>query len=688
MAHNDHSDTVSEPPLSPFSSRSLLSDGTQTSDEPADLGAFTSVFRVMNQMQALQEPVFLNARPESRGVISLSENESDSSRWSHQIIDSYLEHDHYGAGGAGAHESPRFRSQVTNTIASDDEAEDDEDDNKQRDSDSSDTEGTFENRLDGDDDGVVIGDDVSPPTLGAFDSTLGFLAAESARLAAALDGRGHHSVVWRNADEPKRRRRRKRKGPSKTASVFDHDEAPSVTVVPTPEASSSSSAESSSPYKIGVSPPDSESALARPRDITSRRRPSPQRSRSKPLQSQLQPQPQPVPSSSSPSHQNLQLSSSLPNLPRPLPSTVDSHLVRLRMLAQKLRHHFPQNTTSLRQILLEDLPENSWLDPRGPGVQHGDPLIHVFIDHSNILVGFLNHLKRTRKGTKPHLYFPALLLILERGRAVSRRVVAASSPLYQSMDSAKELGYSVHIYARVPDISTDIPNGMDSSGSNAALISPNETSTSGSSLALGLKNVRPKKIPQSTITSSPITPTITNSYSKRTINVDPEYIIPPYPNTRERGQGHARSSSHPNSISTSTPTSMGGGSISTLSSTTSMSILLPPPRIRYREQGVDELLQLKLHQALLSPEADPLPPGSTIVLATGDGASGQFNEEGFLGAVKTALNKGWNVELYAWGRGISNVWWKVAEEEGSDRFKIWALDQYAADLLEIVPSGN
>lgn len=55
----------------------------------------------------------------------------------------------------------------------------------------------------------------------------------------------------------------------------------------------------------------------------------------------------------------------------------------------------------------------------------------------------------------------------------------------------------------------------------------------------------------------------------------------------------------------------------------------PLGKIKYREQGVDELLQLKLHQALAA--TDVVPEGSTIVLATGDGNIGQFNEEGFLG---------------------------------------------------------
>ena len=45
----------------------------------------------------------------------------------------------------------------------------------------------------------------------------------------------------------------------------------------------------------------------------------------------------------------------------------------------------------------------------------------------------------------------ALTLILERGRPVTRRVLAASSPLYQPMDGAEQLGYEVRVYARVPD---------------------------------------------------------------------------------------------------------------------------------------------------------------------------------------------------------------------------------------------
>lgn len=104
-------------------------------------------------------------------------------------------------------------------------------------------------------------------------------------------------------------------------------------------------------------------------------------------------------------------------------------------------------------------------------------------------------------------------------------------------------------------------------------------------------------------------------------------------------------------------------------------------RIRYREQGVDELLQLKLHQALA--DIDVPPPNATIVLATGDGNVGQFNEDGFLGPVRTALKKGWKVELYAWKEGLSRAWMReFGEGEWKDQFRIVGMEQFGEELLE------
>jgi len=109
-----------------------------------------------------------------------------------------------------------------------------------------------------------------------------------------------------------------------------------------------------------------------------------------------------------------------------------------------------------------------------------------------------------------------------------------------------------------------------------------------------------------------------------------------------------------------------------------------PHRIRFREQGVDELLQLRLHQALAA--EDDVPEGATIVLATGDGNVGQFNEEGFLGPVRTALKRGWKVELYSWVGGLSRAWKREFGEDSewgkSGKFRIIGMEQFASSLVE------
>ena len=104
--------------------------------------------------------------------------------------------------------------------------------------------------------------------------------------------------------------------------------------------------------------------------------------------------------------------------------------------------------------------------------------------------------------------------------------------------------------------------------------------------------------------------------------------------SKRQSLGHVRRISG----STSAESVSGGGSGSASSGTRNLHPYhgiannTPPfGRIKYREQGVDELLQLKLHQALAA--TDEVPEGSTIVLATGDGNMGQFNEEGFLGKI-------------------------------------------------------
>ncbi len=228
----------------------------------------------------------------------------------------------------------------------------------------------------------------------------------------------------------------------------------------------------------------------------------------------------------------------------------------------------------------------------------------------------------------------ALALILERGRSVTRRVLVASSPLYQSMDPAARLGYEVHVYARVPDTG----DGADRA--------PSQRQRHFRGRSAGGSN------------------NVWNATAKDHAH-----------RSTTSGIAFTTDSSEPGTSSGSAPSATAArpGQVSSASSA---------GRVRYREQGVDELLQLKFLQAVAN-EDDAPPAGSTIVLATGDGNVGQFNEEGFRGCVRTALKKGWRVELYAWEGGLSRTWVReFAEGPWSSRFRIIPIDGFGADLLD------
>ncbi|GAA5893719.1 hypothetical protein JCM8208_001226 [Rhodotorula glutinis] len=54
---------------------------------------------------------------------------------------------------------------------------------------------------------------------------------------------------------------------------------------------------------------------------------------------------------------------------------------------------------------------------------------------------------------------------------------------------------------------------------------------------------------------------------------------------------------------------------------------------------------------ILEPRTRP-----TLVIVTGDANSSEYNPGGFLGCVRRALDRGWDVEVYAFTHGISSLW--------------------------------
>ncbi|CCM03453.1 uncharacterized protein FIBRA_05586 [Fibroporia radiculosa] len=575
-----------------------------------DLGAFTTVFRALNNFQPRTGPgpghvENHSATSASSLVFTPSDNDSEpapeSTVWSRRPVASYLSY--YTPGGVSRGRSPRTSD--TDSTASD----------------------LDRTHLTGAIDGSV--GTVGQPSLGYLDEALGFIAAERAKFVAQRDMglRGHNSSsttttsdsVWRHAIQPRRKRRRKKNRSAQEVSrvrMLERDPE-SLTETATGDATAADeddgdvddAYDSSSSVDVPSSSPRVRSKTVIPARNDQERR----RYRS------------PI----SVDRVRLQHSKSTPNLIPPVSLPLDARVLHLRNLAHKLRLFFPQDAISLNAILSTESAYADFVDTRGPEPRSQDTLIHVFVDHSNILIGFLTYLRRhlhhMNRSRSKHISHAALALILERGRPITRRVLVASSPLYQPVNTAEQIGYEVRVYARVPDTGDGADRQHYTHSNNNG--GPHTTSRG---------------------------------------------------RDRKGAAQHVRGHSHKNSL---------GGGTSTESDTgTGVGIGVNggggASRVRYREQGVDELLQLKLHQAIAG--VDEVPPGATIVLATGDGNVGQFNEEGFLGCVRTALKKGWSVELYAWEGGLSRAWLReFGEGPYSKKFEVYMLDRFAADLLEV-----
>jgi hypothetical protein len=208
-------------------------------------------------------------------------------------------------------------------------------------------------------------------------------------------------------------------------------------------------------------------------------------------------------------------------------------------------------------------------------------------DKHQILHGFLDSLKRARNikahtiVTLPHLSFHTLTLILERGRAMAKRVLVGSAPFIRAHGEAKTCGYEVHILNRV------------------------------------------RKVRES------------------------------------------RKAKWAGGYGTSGQSSGSEGHVST-SETGKF------------EQGVDELLHLKMMESLIDSDIP-----STMVLATGDGAEAEYSD-GFLRMVERALKKGWSVELVSWENNTSKLYQaRSFRGKWGKRFNIFWLDKYSEELLDM-----
>jgi hypothetical protein len=249
----------------------------------------------------------------------------------------------------------------------------------------------------------------------------------------------------------------------------------------------------------------------------------------------------------------------------------------------------------------------------------------------------MEHLKKLQLDLKqriPHqdLSFDSLVLLLERRRPVSKRVLAGSYPLLPAMELAKAVGYETNILDKVYK-ARDIPE-------------------------------KHRRMQFHALTRGISAPTLNGIDSATVGGVDNG-------NTSAIGSGTRAATT---SVHNNTPTA------SSLPVPAIVPAIVPSPSPeKWVEQCVDELLHLKMLESLVDTDAP-----STMVVATGDAAKAEYSE-GFMKMITRALKKGWKVELVAWAKSISYEYRKPAfvnQWVPSGQFRIIELDEYAEYLLD------
>jgi hypothetical protein len=127
-------------------------------------------------------------------------------------------------------------------------------------------------------------------------------------------------------------------------------------------------------------------------------------------------------------------------------------------LVKKLLRKFPDETSNISNSISRLGNTN-------------DDGIHIFVDCSNIVIGFYNQLRANRDINpaayvrQPPISYHSLALILERGRRVARRVLVGSNPRLRTAErqfldhvqEASNWGYEVNMLERVEKLKRSTP---------------------------------------------------------------------------------------------------------------------------------------------------------------------------------------------------------------------------------------
>ena len=342
--------------------------------ESPDLGAFTIVFRALNDFQQprnfIPHAVAPTTTITATSAMSRTESESDpnnrgSTVWNQHPIASYL--------------SVASRTTTTRHSAASPPPTEPP---------SSDTEGEIMIDVDsGEYDDSNDADEDTLPSLGYLDEALQFIAAERAKLTAPRDNSWHRSQSATSDDPPRgrqqlqqrrrqqqqqqqphpRRKRRRAKARSLGRTIGAPDSAPSFGHSGAVDAEILDGDDASDFLSPSPSPDISSSELA-------------VRFKSTPASPPRRKARHRVRSASADTRPRLGHSQSTPTLRS---GPLDPRVVRLRALAIKLKFLFAAEAELLTAILSNQSlqsPSPGFIDPRGPAPNPGQPLVHVFID--------------------------------------------------------------------------------------------------------------------------------------------------------------------------------------------------------------------------------------------------------------------------------------------------------------------
>ena len=254
--------------------------------------------------------------------------------------------------------------------------------------------------------------------------------------------------------------------------------------------------------------------------------------------------------------------------------------------------------------------------------------VHVFVDMSNIWIGFINAVKAVL-GVPQHFYlktpisFEFLARILERGRNVQKRVLAGSLAFPASrrenwplhLREAESMKYDMNIFDRVQvEQRTPKRPRRQNRVQFSAPYGPNEVASADES------------------TEDANTTKLGKKHGEQGVG---KYMGSPY-RSCQSSRYH---------------------------------------RLTESSRSTDENLHLNMMHSII----DSKEPG-TMVVATGDAAQAQFSD-GFKQHATRALRAGWKVEVVSWTRNMSSAWQDPEfTAEFGDQFRIIVLDEFIEEL--------